>query len=149
VPGSNGRPLACKASALPAELTAPRAESSISRVNVGLFWKSLALQAILVAVPFAILALALDKSFFEDYGWAVGPVVWLGCSVLTARLLDIPASYVVFSAVAGGVAGLLVMLATSHIAGMAVALLVFAASCGSWDPDALEEQAVADIADQR
>ena len=141
MPGSNGRPLACKASALPAELTAPRAESSISRVNVGLFWKSLAVQAILVAVPFVILRLTLDESFFEDYGWAVGPAVWLGCSAVAARLLDIPVSYVVFSAVAGGVAGLLVMLATSHIAGMAVALLVFAASCGSWDPDALEEQA--------
>ncbi len=113
-------------------------------MNVGLFWKSLALQAILVAVPFALLAVTLEKSFFEDYGWAVGPAVWLGCSVVAARVLDIPASYVVFSAVAGGVAGLLVMLATSHIAGVAVALLVFAASCGSWDPDALEEATAAD-----
>ena len=46
-------------------------------------------------------------------------------------------------------AGLLVMLATSHIAGMAVALLVFAASCGSWDPEALEEPAARDYAGHR
>jgi hypothetical protein len=46
---------------------------------------------------------------------------------------------VLFSAVAGGVAGLLVMLATSHLAGMGAALLVFAASCGSYDPEAEAE----------
>ncbi|HYN91046.1 MAG TPA: hypothetical protein VER75_03920, partial [Thermoleophilaceae bacterium] len=42
--------------------------------------------------------------------------------------------YVLFAAVAGGVAGLIVMLATAHWAGMLAALLVFAASCGSYDP---------------
>ena len=36
-------------------------------------------------------------------------------------------------------AGLLVMLATSHLAGMGAALLVFAASCGSYDADAEAE----------
>jgi hypothetical protein len=36
--------------------------------------------------------------------------------------------------VAGGVAGVLVMLATSHPLGVLAALLVFAASCGSYDP---------------
>ena len=113
-------------------------------MDVRLFWKSLALQALVVAVPFAVLAAALDGSFFEDYGWIVGPAVWLGSSVVTARLLDIPVSYVAFSALAGGVAGLLVMLVTSHWAGMAVALLVFAASTGSWDPDALEEAPAAE-----
>jgi hypothetical protein len=41
---------------------------------------------------------------------------------------------VLFSAVAGGVAGLLVMLATSHTPGLVAALLVFSASCGSYDP---------------
>jgi hypothetical protein len=46
---------------------------------------------------------------------------------------------VLFSAVAGGVAGALVMLATSHLPGMIAALLVFAASCGSYDPDAEAE----------
>jgi hypothetical protein len=108
-------------------------------VNARLFWKSLAVQAVLVAIPFALLALAFDRDFFEDWGWAIGPVVWFACSVLTARLLAIPLGYVLFSALAGGVAGLLVMLAVSHLAGMGAALLVFAASCGSYDPDAEAE----------
>jgi hypothetical protein len=103
-------------------------------LNARLFWKALVVQAIVVAIPFAILAVALDDDFFEDWGWLVGPVVWLACSAITARFLSLPLAYALFSAVAGGVAGLLVMLATSHIAGVVAALLVFAASCGSYDP---------------
>jgi hypothetical protein len=108
-------------------------------VNARLFWKSLVVQAVAVAIPFAILGAALDRDFFEDWGWAVGPVVWLACSVVTARVLSLPLGYVLFSAVAGGVAGVLVMLATSHLPGIGAALLVFAASCGSYDPDAEDE----------
>jgi hypothetical protein len=108
-------------------------------VNARLFWKSLAVQAVVVAIPFALLGLAFDRDFFEDWGWAVGPIVWLACSVVTARILTLPLGYVLFSAVAGGVAGTVVMLAASHLAGMGAALLVFAASCGSYDPDAEAE----------
>jgi hypothetical protein len=103
-------------------------------LNARLFWKALVVQAIVVAIPFAILAIALDHDFFEDWGWLVGPVVWLACSAVTGRVLALPLAYVLFSAVAGGVAGLLVMLAASHVPGLLAALLVFAASCGSYDP---------------
>ena len=102
-------------------------------MNARLFWKALIVQLIVVAIPFAILGLVLDEDFFEDWGWLVGPVVWLVCSAITGRILSLPLTYVLFSAVAGGVAGLLVMLATSHLPGLIAALLVFAASCGSYD----------------
>jgi len=108
-------------------------------VNARLFWKSLAVQAVVVLIPFGLLGLALDRDFFEDWGWAVGPLVWLACSIVTARILSLPLGYVLFSALAGGVAGAVVFLATSHLPGMIAALLVFAASCGSYDPDAEEE----------
>ena len=103
-------------------------------MNARLFWKALVVQAVVVAIPFALLGLALDEDFFEDWGWLVGPVVWLACSLVTARILDIPRAYVLFAAVAGGVAGEIVMLVATHWAGMIAALLVFAASCGSYDP---------------
>jgi hypothetical protein len=105
-------------------------------VNARLFWKSLVVQAIVVAVPFVLLGLALDESFFEDWGWLAGPAVWLACAAVTARILSMPLGYVLFSAVAGGVAGAIVFLAASHWAGMVAGLLVFAASCGSYDPEA-------------
>ena len=112
-------------------------------MNVWLFWKALVVQAIVVAIPFAILGLSLSEDFFEDWGWVVGPLVWLACSLVTARILDIPRAYVLFSAVAGGVAGLIVMLVANHLAGMVAALLVFAASCGSYDPRLDAEAAAA------
>jgi hypothetical protein len=112
-------------------------------VNARLFWQSLGVQAAVVAVLFGVLvALPLGDDFFDDWGFAVGPVAWLACSLLTARLLSLPLAYVLFSAVAGGVAGTIVLLVANHWAGMAAALLVFAASCGSYDPAA--EQAAAD-----
>jgi hypothetical protein len=106
-------------------------------VNARLFWKSLGVQAAAVAALFGILiALPLGDDFFEDWGFVVGPLAWLACSVLTARILSLPLAYTLFSAVAGGVAGTIVLLVTSHLPGMVAALLVFAASCGSYDPAA-------------
>jgi hypothetical protein len=108
-------------------------------VNARLFWKSLVVQAIVVAIPFAILGLTLDEGFFEDWGWLAGPAVWLACATVSARILSLPLGYVLFSAVAGGVAGAIVFLLASHAAGMAAGLLVFAASCGSYDPESEAE----------
>jgi hypothetical protein len=106
-------------------------------VNARLFWKSLGVQAAAVAVLFGILvALPLGDDFFEDWGFVVGPIAWLGCSLVTARVLSLPFAYVLFSALAAGVAGAIVLLVTSHLPGMVAALLVFAASCGSYDPAA-------------
>jgi hypothetical protein len=105
-------------------------------VNARVFWKSFVVQAVVVSIPFGALGAALSHEFFEDWGWLVGPLVWLICSVLTAQILRLPLGYVLFSALAGGVAGLVVFLATSHFPGMIAALLVFAASCGSYDPEA-------------
>jgi hypothetical protein len=108
-------------------------------VNARLFWISLAVQAIVLAIPFVVLAVTLDESFFEDWGWLAGPAIWLACSAVTARILSLPLGYVLFSAVAGGVAGAVVFLVASHWAGMVAGLLVFAASCGSYDPEAEAE----------
>jgi hypothetical protein len=103
-------------------------------VNARLFWKALGVQAAAVVVLSAILvALPLGDDFFDDWGFVVGPIAWLTCSLVTARVLSLPMAYVLFSALAGGVAGGLVLLVTSHWPGVVAALLVFAASCGSYD----------------
>jgi hypothetical protein len=104
-------------------------------MNQGLFWRSLAVQALTVGVLFALLALTLDRDFFKEYGFAVGPIAWLGCSLVTARLLTLPAGLVLFAALAGGVAGFLVGLVAGHGPGLGVSLLVFAASCAGYDAE--------------
>ena len=106
-------------------------------MNARLLWKALAVQAVAVAVLFTIVvALPLGDDFFDDWGFVVGPVAWFGCSLVTARVLSLPLPYVLFSALAGGVAGAIVLVAANHWAGMVAALLVFGASCGSYDASA-------------
>lgn len=111
-------------------------------MDKGLFLRSLAVQALAVGVVFGVLvALPLGDDFFKDYGWVTGPVAWIGCSLVTARVLSIPAGLVLFAALAGGVAGALVALVTSHTIGLMISLLVFAASCGGYDPERDEHDA--------
>jgi hypothetical protein len=89
-----------------------------------------------VAVLFGILiALPLPKDFFKDYGYFTGPLAWIAVTVMSARLLPIPAGIVLFNALAGGVAGFLVGLVAGHTPGLVIALLVFAASCSGYDPE--------------
>ena len=99
------------------------------------FWKALVVQGLAVAALSAVLALLLPEDFFEDYGWISGPVAWVACSLLTARILALPISIALFSAAAGGVAGAIVFLVTTHWPGVAAGLLVFAASCASYDAE--------------
>jgi hypothetical protein len=111
-------------------------------VNSRLFWLSLLIQAAGVAALSGVLiALPLPHDFFKDWGFLVGPVAWIACSFVTARLLALPIGYVLFAALAGGVAGTIVLLVTSHWPGVGAALLVFAASCGSYEPEAEGEPA--------
>ena len=108
-------------------------------MNSRLFWKALAVQAAAVAVLFGVLvALPLPDDFFEDVGIVVGPLAWIACSLVTARVLSLPTAFVLFAAVAGGVAGTIVLLVASHVAGMIAGLLVFGASCAGYDPAAEE-----------
>lgn len=113
-------------------------------MDKGLFLRSLVVQALAVGIVFAVLvALPLGDDFFEDYGWVTGPVAWLACALVTARVLTLPAGLVLFAALAGGVAGALVALVTSHTVGLVISLLVFAASCAGYDPERDERNAAA------
>ena len=111
-------------------------------MNSRLFWKALGVQALAVGVLFGVLvALPLPDDFFEDAGFAVGPIAWIACSLVTGRVLGLPLAFVLFAALAGGVAGAIVLVVASHWAGMVAGLLVFAASCAGYDPAAEEAPA--------
>ena len=124
--GDEGRP-ACPAPAAPAA-------HRIRTVNSQLFRRALAIQAVSAGVPFLVLlALPLPDDFFATWGWVVGPGVFLLAALVNSRLLPAPLSLVTFSALAGLVAGTLVMLVAGHTAGGIVALLVFSASVAGYD----------------
>ena len=99
-----------------------------------LFARAALVQALLVGALFAVLvALPLGDDFFEDYGWITGPVAWVGCAAVAARILSLPPALAVFAAIAGGLAGAIVGVALDHTVGLVVAIAVFAASCAGYE----------------
>ncbi len=75
----------------------------------------------------------LPEDFFEDYGWISGPLAWIVCAALTAKILSLPRELAFFAALAGGVAGAIVGLALDHTVGLVVGIAVFAASCAGYE----------------
>jgi hypothetical protein len=102
------------------------------------FWRAAAIQLVVVAIPFAILAATLSHRFFVDYGFAVGPVLWLVCSLVTGRILGLPLQFSVFCAAASGVAAVLVLLVFGHEVGIVAGIGVFAACASGYGGPAVE-----------
>lgn len=100
-----------------------------------LFWRAALVFAAVVAIEAAILiALPLDREFFEDYGLFVGPPAWIIGAVVTAIVLKLPWSLAVFAAVAGGVCAVLVDIAGGkHWMVPIIGIAVFAACCGGYE----------------
>ena len=106
-------------------------------MNTTLFWRAAGVQLLLVAIVFGVLvALPIGDDFFEDYGLIVGPLIWIGCSLITGRLLRLPIGFTLFCALAGAVAGIVVELAAPHPAAVVAAIAVFAASASGYDETA-------------
>ena len=98
-------------------------------VSKGTFWRAAAVQVVAVAALSAVLGLALSHSFFEDWGWLVGPAAWLVCSALTALMLRLPAGPTLLGAILAGIPSAIAVLLDLHWLGAAVAVVLFAAWC--------------------
>jgi len=92
-------------------------------------WRSALLQLLAVAALSIALAVALPHSFFEDWGWLSGPLAWLLCAALTARLLALPTAPTLLGAVLAGLPSLLFVVIGAHWAGAVVAVGLFALWC--------------------
>lgn len=101
-------------------------------MDSSLFIRAALVQALLVGALFAVLFALPLEDFFEDWGIVSGPIAWIVCSLITSAILPLPRALVLFSALAGGVAGALVGLTLDHTAGLIVAIAVFAASCAGY-----------------
>jgi hypothetical protein len=87
-------------------------------------------QAVSIAVIAAVLALALPKGFFVDWGWVTGPAAWALCAVLTAAVVRLPVVLVLAGAALSGVPAVLAVVTGIHWLGTALALIVLALWCG-------------------
>lgn len=101
------------------------------RINRGIAWRAGASQLALVATISIALALALPRSFFEDWGWLSGPAAWALCALITARLLGLPLGLTLLGAALAGVPSLVAVIAGLHWLGALVAVGLFALWCGA------------------
>jgi len=97
--------------------------------------RSVALRAALIhggclAVLAIALAIALPRSFFEDWGWAAGPGVWAVCAAITATVLRLPLLPALGGAALAGLASLIGVISGVHWAGAPFGVLLFALWCG-------------------
>lgn len=97
--------------------------------------RSLALRAALwqtglVLVLFVPMAVVLPHSFFEDWGWGVGPAAWAICALITARILGLHMGWTLLGAFVAGIPSLLAVVIGVHSLGMLIAVVVFGVWCG-------------------
>jgi hypothetical protein len=101
-------------------------------VSSRLFWRAAAIQTVLTGGLFLILLVTVPHHFFDDWGFVVGPVIWVGCCLAAGRLLGMPVLFTLFCAAAGAVAGTLVGLVVGHAVGIVAGIAVFAASASGY-----------------
>jgi hypothetical protein len=98
-------------------------------VDTSTLWRAALLQLAAVAVLSLALGLALPKDFFEDWGWISGPVSWMLCAAVTARVLTLPLGPTLLGAVLAGLPSLLAVAVGLHWAGALLAIALFALWC--------------------
>jgi hypothetical protein len=98
-------------------------------VRVEVFWRVAVVQLVAVALLSLLLALIFSQGFFADWGWLVGPLAWLGCAWLTARVVGLEPAPTLIRAVLAGLVSLLAVLIGQHWLGALVAVGLFAYLC--------------------
>ena len=99
-------------------------------MNGSIAWRAAVVQLLAVAALSLLLVLTLPDSFFDDWGWISGPLAWLACAVLTARVLRLDRESVMLGAILAGIPSAIAVLAGVHWLGVAIAIAAFAAWCG-------------------
>jgi hypothetical protein len=103
-------------------------------VDRSILWRAALVQTLSVALLFAVLALALPRDFFEDWGAVTGPAAWIAASLVTWRVLGLPLAAVGLAAAVAGASAALLGLALSHAVALPVAIGLFAALCAARRP---------------
>ena len=96
----------------------------------GILWRATLCQAIVVAVLGAATGLTLPRSFFETWGWLIGPAAWLVATYVTVRVVRLPLVPTFAGAIVAGLISLLGVFTGQHWTGSAIAIVLFALWCG-------------------
>jgi hypothetical protein len=97
---------------------------------VSILWRACVAQALVVGALFALLvALPLPRALFQDFGTFVGPLSWLLCSLLVARVLSLRVGAALTAAAVSGLVAVAVNAVVGHAAGMVVGVLAFGVVC--------------------
>src|SRR3954463_10439730 len=102
------------------------AATALNGVNTALLPRAAGLQLLLVGVLFAVLALTVPHGFFEDHGMVVGPLAWIGCSLVTGLVLRLSLGPAALAGLAGGLTAGAVGALVEHVISLPVAIAVFA-----------------------
>lgn len=98
-------------------------------MDSAILWRVAAVQVVAVAVLSVLLALVFSHGFFTHWGWLVGPLSWMLCAWVTARIVGLPEGAVLVRAAISGIPSLLFVLVGLHWLGAVVAIAVFALWC--------------------
>jgi hypothetical protein len=101
----------------------------MKRMDRSVGWRAALLQGALIAAVAVVLALALPRSFFEDWGWLAGPAAWGGCALVVGGALRLPLGLVVVGAALSGLPMLLGVAVGIHWLGAPLGLAVFGIWC--------------------
>jgi hypothetical protein len=100
-------------------------------VDRSLLWRAALVQTLAVGVLFAVLAITLPHSFFEDWGAVVGPSGWIAASLVTGCVLKLRLARLAIASAAAGAAAALLGAVAAHAVSLPVAIVVFALLCAS------------------
>jgi hypothetical protein len=98
-------------------------------VRIEVFWRVAVVQLLSVAMLFVLLAVTVSHGFFRDWGWLVGPLIWLGCAGVTARIVGLMVPPTLLRAVGAGLVSALFVLIGLHELGLIIAIGLFAYLC--------------------
>ena len=103
-------------------------------MNSTLAIRAAVLQAVAVALISVALAIALPRSFFEDWGWITGPGAWMLCALFTASALALPIGRTLLGALLAGLPSLIAVVLGVHWLGAVLAIALFAVWCSRLRP---------------
>jgi hypothetical protein len=98
-------------------------------MDTGILWRSALVQLVAVGVLSVILVIILGHHFFDTWGWITGPVAWLLCAALTARVLGLPLGSTLLGALLAGIPSVICVIIGAHTVGEVLAIVVFAFWC--------------------